>query len=374
MDLRDLAPLYEAEGPFVTVVLDTTSEVEDAATRLDITWRNTVRELEEKGVDEATREALGAALGEHGEGNTRVLVAAGGEVLLAVSLPDPPESQYVNVGPLPTLLPLAERASVQVPHVVALVDRTGADVTAYGGSDAAPEETIEVKGPQQHHIRKVSAGGWRTRAYQERAENFWDQNAKEVASAIDGAANDVQAQLVVLAGDDTFVHLLEGELPERLKPITTAVQGTRHADGGEAHTARRVVEAVAERLRATTDDLLRKYEQERGQRDKAVDGPVDTLEALRMAQVDVLIVTTQLPADATAWFDAEQSTVVGLSREDVTGLGGQQPTEAPLVDVLLRAALGSGATVRVVPGDRPDAPQHGVGALLRYAVADDTVA
>ncbi len=84
MDLRDLAPLYEAKGPFVTVVLDTTSEVEDAATRLDINWRNTLRELEQKGVDEATREALSANLGEHGEGNTRVLVAAGGEVLLAL--------------------------------------------------------------------------------------------------------------------------------------------------------------------------------------------------------------------------------------------------------------------------------------------------
>ena len=374
MDLRDLAPLYEAEGPFVTVVLDTTSEVEDAATRLDITWRNTLRELEEKGVDEATREALGAELGEHGEGGTRVLVAAGGEVLLAVSLPDPPESQRVDVGPLPTLLPLAERASVQVPHVVALVDRTGADVMAYGGSDSVPAEVLEVKGPHQHHIRKVHAGGWSSRRYEETAENFWERNAEEVASAVEGAADDVQAQLVVLAGDDRAVNLLRGQLPERLQPVTVVVQGTRHADGGDPFTAERIVGALAERLAAITDDLLTKYDQERGQRDKAVDGPADTLAALRMAQVDVLIVTTELPADATAWFDAEQPTVAGLSREDVTGLGGQRPVEAALVDVLLRAALGSGATVRVVPGNRPDAPQHGVGALLRYPVADETVA
>ncbi|MDP9407242.1 MAG: hypothetical protein M3P95_05065 [Actinomycetota bacterium] len=374
MDLRDLAPLYEAKGPFVTVVLDTTSEVEDAATRLDINWRNTLRELEEKGVDEATREALSANLGEHGEGNTRVLVAASGEVLLALSLPDPPESQVVNVGPLPTLLALAERASVQVPHVVALVDRLGADVMAYGGSDPVPEEVLEVKGPQQHHIRKVHAGGWSSRRYEETAENFWERNAEEVASAVDGAANDVQAQLVVLAGDDRAVNLLQGELPERLKPVTTVVQGTRHADGGDPFTAQRIVDAVAERLKAVTDDLLAKYEQERAQNDKAVDGPADTLAALRMAQVDVLVITTQLPADATAWFDAEQPGVVGLSRDDVTGLGGQQPQEAPLVDVLLRAALGTGATVRVVSGDRPDAPQHGVGALLRFPVADETVA
>ena len=374
MDLRDLAPLYEAKGPFVTVVLDTTSDVEDAATRLDINWRNTLRELEEKGVDEATREALSANLGGHGEGNTRVLVAAGGEVLLAVSLPDPPESQVVHVGPLPVLLPLAERASVQVPHVVALVDRLGADVLAYGGSDPVPEEVIEVTGPHQHHVRKVHAGGWSSRRYEETAENIRERNAEEVASAVDGAANDVQAQLVVLAGDDRAVNLLQGQLPERLTPITTVVQGTRHADGGDPFTAQRIVDAIAERLTAVTDDLLTKYDQERGQRDNAVDGPADTLAALRMAQVDVLIITTELPADATAWLDPAQPTVVGLSRDDVTGLGARTPVEAPLVDVLLRAALGSGATVRVVPGDRPEAPQHGVGALLRFAVADETVA
>ena len=374
MDLRDLAPLYAAEGPFVTLVLDTTSEVEDAAARLDITRRNVQRELEQRGVDAATREALAAQIGEHGLGNTRVLVAAGGEVLLAVSLPEPPEQEVVTVGPLPALLPLAERASVQVPHVVALVDRLGADVMAYGGSDPVPEETIEVTGPHQHHVRKVHAGGWSSRRYEETAENFWERNAEEVASAVDGAANDVGAQLVVLAGDDRAVTLLQGELPERLRPITTVVQGTRHADGGDAFTAERITSAVAERLRAVTDDLLAKYEQERGQHDKAVDGPAATLAALRMAQVDVLVLTTTLPSDATAWFDPAQPTVVALTGEEVRSLGGGEPVEAPLVDVLLRAALAGGATVRVVDGDRPEAPQHGVGALLRFAVADETVA
>jgi hypothetical protein len=41
------------------------------------------------------------------------------------------------------------------------------------------------------------------------------------------------------------------------------------------------------------------------------------------------------------------------------------PVEAPLVDVLVRAALGTSAGVRLVPADR--APTDGVGAVLRWS-------
>jgi hypothetical protein len=41
--------------------------------------------------------------------------------------------------------------------------------------------------------------------------------------------------------------------------------------------------------------------------------------------------------------------------------------EGPLVDVLLRAALGTAAEVLMVPAGTPDSPVDGVGALLRYS-------
>jgi hypothetical protein len=372
VDLRDLAPLYDHDGPFVTVVLDTTSEVEDAAARVEIAWKNVLRELENRGVDAGTREALSMALGDHGEGNSRVIVAAGGEVLLAVSLPEPPERQIVDVGPLPTLLPLVERASLQLPHVVVVTDRTGADVLAYGGTEAAPTEAVEVTGPRQHHLTKVGSGGWAHRRMQQRAENFWERNADEVVSAVDAAAADVAARLVVGTGDETALHLVAERLPERLKPVWTMVPGGRAADGSAGHVARRVTAAVAERLRAETDELLAAYAQERGQNDLGVEGAAATLAALRMAQVDTLLVTTELPAEATAWY-GPAATAAALSRDEAVALGVDEPIQARLIDVLLRAALGTAATVRVVPGDREDAPRSGVGALLRYPAADTTV-
>jgi hypothetical protein len=45
------------------------------------------------------------------------------------------------------------------------------------------------------------------------------------------------------------------------------------------------------------------------------------------------------------------------------------PVRAPLVDVALRAAAASGATVRLLGNQLPDGcgPTGGIGALLRYA-------
>jgi hypothetical protein len=48
-------------------------------------------------------------------------------------------------------------------------------------------------------------------------------------------------------------------------------------------------------------------------------------------------------------------------------MGVSDPVQAPLVDVLLRAALGTGADIRMVPAGTPDSPDDGVGALLRYS-------
>jgi hypothetical protein len=45
----------------------------------------------------------------------------------------------------------------------------------------------------------------------------------------------------------------------------------------------------------------------------------------------------------------------------------EQPWEAALDEILVRAALGTGADVRFVGGGTEQSPTDGVGALLRYA-------
>src|SRR3954469_16034217 len=131
MDLSTLSKLYAIDGPFVTIYLATLSDSEDAAEQLEIRWKNVLRELEDRGVDETTRDALTAARGEHGRGNTRVMVAAHGTVHLAISLPQPPAEELVVLDNLPHLVPLVDALTLQLPHVVVLADRKGADVFAY---------------------------------------------------------------------------------------------------------------------------------------------------------------------------------------------------------------------------------------------------
>ena len=111
------------------------------------------------------------------------------------------------------------------------------------------------------------------------------------------------------------------------------------------------------------------YAQERGQAKRACDGLVDVVEALRKAQVQTLILTTDADQHSTLWF-GEDPTQLGTSRADVEALGATSPQEGPLLTVLLRTALATGADVQLVPHQSEQSPQSGLGALLRYADSD----
>jgi hypothetical protein len=84
-----------------------------------------------------------------------------------------------------------------------------------------------------------------------------------------------------------------------------------------------------------------------------------------MAAVDVLLVTPDDPDDArTAWFGPDP-TQLAMTADDLRGLGVDEPVEGRLVDVAVRAALGTGAGIRVV---QPGAGvSGGLGAVLRWS-------
>jgi Bacterial archaeo-eukaryotic release factor family 2 len=372
VDLHDPSTVLSGEGPFATVLVDSESDVEQAADKYELQWKNVLRELEDKGVDARTREAVGAGRGAHSEGAARLVVASvpDATVRLAVSLPAAPRRAVVDVAPLPHLLPLVDDASTRVPHVVVLADRTGADVSAHYDTDTVARE-VTVKG-HAPDIRKVPVGGWSHLRYQHRAENGWAANAKEIVTAVVDLAKQVDAQLIVLVGDEReLVHVRE-DLPQD-SPEVVEVAGGRGQDGSAALVRRRVADVVALHVARGTLDLLAEYAQERGQGKRACDGLPDVLEALRRAQVETLLITTDTEPGATLWFGPEPTQVAATVRE-LTDLGVQSPQEGPLVDVLLRAAIGTGADVQLVPGEMDTAPQMGIGATLRYADSLGTAA
>src|SRR3954471_262805 len=195
MDASTLAKLYAIDGPFVTIYLATPSDVEDAAPRLETSWKNVVRDLAAAGVDDATISALTEARGSHDRGNTRVLVAAHGKVHLAISLAQPPAQEQIVTAALPRLVPLLDAMTLQVPHVVVLADRTGADVLAYtaGPTPGESEQVASDRWP----IHKTGRGGWSTKRYDATVHNNWHENAKDVSALVERVSRDIGARLVI---------------------------------------------------------------------------------------------------------------------------------------------------------------------------------
>lgn len=121
------------------------------------------------------------------------------------------------------------------------------------------------------------------------------------------------------------------------------MDGGRNPDGSAEHVAVEVERAVRTSAAKAAVDTLERFKEERGQHDRAADGPGATIEALQRAQVDVLVVHDGPEDERTAWFGGEP-TELGARAEDVRTLGAPQPHEGRLVDVVIRAALGAGAS------------------------------
>lgn len=378
MDPR-YTPLLSAPAPVVTVLIDARSDQPNALQQLELRWKNVRRDLEAAGADEATLDAVEASLttdGSHGGGDSIVVVAAGGEVLLRQPLPDPPpgDVDQGHVGPVAHLLPVVMAEQSAVPHVVVLADKVGADLygrtgpTGHGAEDQlGGDATIErnVDGDEQN-VQRSAPGGWSQRRFQQRAENTWERNAGEAAEEVVALAEEIGAELVVLGGDVRATGFLLEALPDRVRSMTRSIDDASRAEGASiehiADDVHRLVRTVAaERLTG----VLATFDEELGQHDRAADGPAAVVTALQMATVETLLVSSR-GVERAAWV-GPQPEHLALDRNDLTaGMGVEDPVEAPLVDACIRAALGTGARVVVVPSTKV---KDGIGAILRHSGA-----
>jgi len=357
----DLVDLVLGDGPFLRVYLATEAAIENAAQRSELRWKDLRRDLEGQGVDQGVLAAVDPLVADaHLEGECLVVLANAHGLLHVSHQPEPPVRDVGRWGPLPMIGPLLEWRQSQVPHVLALVDRKGADLFVFrpGGTD----EHVQIEGDDDP-IHKAKPGGWSQARYQRRAENTWDANAHEVAEAIVELVDKEQPRLVAVGGDVRAVELLKEALPKRAAELVRDVEGSRTADGSVDAVVDDVTRLVATVVAADTKDLLAKFREERGQADRAADGPTDTLTALSKSQVEVLLVHADPDDTRTAWFGREAIPVAERST-DLTDLAVADAQDGPLVDVALRAALGTGAGIRIIPG--AGGPTGGIGAILRW--------
>jgi hypothetical protein len=334
-------------------------------------WRSIRRDLEREGapaplldpVDELIEDAPKSP------GTLAVIASAERGIVLARHLPLPPpydRDTLTRWGALPWLLPLLWQAQRLVPHVVVLASRAAAEIASRAAEPDAferPAET-EVTGEAGPHLHRSAPGGWSQPRYQHKAEVLWERNATQVANALAKVVDQVRPRFVAVAGDVRAVQLLRDESPKRVKELLEVVGGELRSIEEVLGEADRLVEAT---VASDTRALLNRFVQERGQYDRASDGVAPTLEALSMGQVDTLLLVDRPRDERTAWV-GHRPELVSTDRDLLTELGVAEPAEAPLADAAVRAAIGTGAAVRVLDPETEDTPSDGIGALLRFSV------
>ena len=358
---EDLAEMVTAKGPIVTVYLPTPGDVENAAHAAETAWRSLHRDLEGWGAPEAALTAIEAEVpGAHERGDCLAAVATDRGLLHREHGPKAPPTALGRVGPIPSVLPILEWRQGSPAYLVVRADRTGADLVAFlpHGNPIARE----VAGTDDPHITRGGPGGWSQRRYQQRAENHWEENAEAVADEVATLAKRVGAEIVLVAGDVRAVGFLREHLPAAYAARLHEIEGGRGFGSGAGidQEAQENVRAAVDRETAT---VLEAFREEAAQHDLAVEGAANTLQALARAQVEVALVHDDLEDDRRAWLGPEASHV-SATRGALEDLGVTPIQEGRLTDVVVRAALGTGAGIRVIPGEAGVA--DGIGGILRW--------
>ena len=356
----ELAGLFDRTGPFVTVYLPTRPDIDNAAQRSLQQWRPVRDELTEAGAPASALDAVEALLpNAHHDGSTLAAVADESGVLISRSGSEAPARPLGYFQTLPVVAPLVAWWQASLPHVLVVADRVGADITAVAPAGPSADSVDGGGGP---HLHKQAPGGWSQRRFQERAENLWEANAKAVAERTVSVAEYIGARAVLVAGDVRALQFLREHLPGRVAALVRELGGSRGADGGDEPFLEDSRKQMASVAAEDTVAILEKFREEKGQADRAVDGPSATIEALNAAAADIVLVHDDPDDRRLAWYDPEGH-VLGLDPTRIAPYGVKQPAQGRLVDVCIRSALRTGARVRTVPST---SVAQGVGALMRF--------
>lgn len=357
-----LVALY-ADGPIASVYLRLSAEPGDTGREIGLRWRTLRERLEHQGASDAALHPIDERVAAANPVDRLLVAFAGsGRLLYAAELPFCDLPDAAAYGPLPHVLPLLRWAQQWVPHLVVVVDRTGADVAAFAGQGRLVSDGT-VTGPDDE-IERNAPGGWAQGRYQHRAEDSWAHNATVVAGRVEALSQLVDAGLVVLAGDPRAVQLVRDRLPHRLASVTrtASADGEQRASGRpsvRAATVHALVRAVAQSRSA---GAVTELDEAVGAK-RAVEGLHDTVEALRQSAVAHLLVVDVPGDDRQATVLSGEPAAIEL--HDASGTLAATASRVPLVDALVRAAVLQSTDVTVLAG--PDVTLvDGVAAVLRF--------
>lgn len=354
----DLTRLLGLPGPFATVAFGHEEPAEDSVSRRRLRWTELRHELLDAGAPEPVADAVGPVVLEEPDGLRGVVVIADESGVRHVSRhPEPPSVEHARWAPLPSYTQIIHWRQITPPHVVVLVDRSGADVHIVGDGEA----DLSVEGAHDV-VNKPAQGGWSHRRIEARAEDSWTRNAEAVAALVSRAADAAAARLLAVSGDPRAVPLVVDALPAPTRRLVEVV------DGGSRDAGLRSIDAEVGRLVANvaaedTVSFLRTVREELGQHDRAVEGARDVLGALARGQVEILGVHDTVDDERAASFGPDAHHVA-VEPQELRDMGVERPVRGRLPDVVVRGALLTGAAVHVMPWHA--GPRDGMCALLRW--------
>ncbi|MPY96544.1 MAG: peptide chain release factor 2 [Actinophytocola sp.] len=352
--------------PFASVYYDSSHTTEDATKVLELTWRELADDLRTQGADPETitalEDAVWAAPYPVGPGG-RGMIASGGQVLVDRALGEPPERSVARWSTLPYLVPLVAHAPPTVPHVVATVDKIGAEVT---GIDNSGE--VAYRHPvlgSEHPVHEAgSNAGLPRRHDREHVQETVRQNIHLVADDITKVADAVGAELIVLSGEVQGRRWLRDALPDRLHDqiVDVGDGGRIQAEYGDA-LEQEVNTLVAERERQRTAARADQFRAElaQGVDGLGVQGLSSVCAALREANVAALLIGAD---DDQRVYTGADPIELATDPEVLEELGLSVVDQDRADEALPLAALAVGADL-VVVGDEV-ALQDGFGVLRRY--------
>lgn len=362
----DLSDLVAASGPFLSVRLTTEAAVPNAGPRSHMRWHGLRQDLVADGVPQDLLELVDPFVEDaHRWGETlhAVVTGEGGVFVEHEKRRGASEERSARYEWLPWTIPVLRARQRHVPHMVVLTDRRGADMTVVRRDGA--ETAVEVTATEEP-LKRGAAGGWQAWAehrYQQRAENSWQHNAGEVATEVARLARLHEPGAIFVAGDVRAVQMLRDGLPDLLSSLVTVLEGERFNADGSGGLTESIDEALEEMHERELADLLEALAAASAHHDRAVEGFDQTIAALAAGQVGTLLLAADPDDDIEAWFGSPPSQIaVSEAAGDVLGWHGLRPGRRR--EAVVRAAVGTGASVRVVALGA--GPAEDVGALLRW--------
>ncbi len=340
-------------GPVASVYLGTRNDVRDGADRVLTRWQEMRRQLRDQGAPESMLVTLDECMRQAPVRGETMAAFASADGRSHVEHLSRAVAERASLGPLPHASPLLTARHREVPVVVVVTDRRGADLLLL--EPGAHDLVCQVIG-EDLLITGSAPDGLHRRL--ERAEERWTANARAISESLTWLVDCSRARLVVAGGEAGTLQLLRARLEPRIRALLDTVRAPSDPRPLAARARVMAEDAAALEEAAVVEEVFAGLAHGR-----ACVGAAPTLRAVVHGQAEEVLIAPD---------EADRHRVRRLSL-DVEGLPGRRRDagsstgrHAPLSDVLVRAAGATSTVVRTIrDGRRLDG---GAGALLRGPV------